>query len=257
MESVAEKIEQFTVHFGQHIEAILRIEDAPNDTLYPRLLLTTLLDTLARVAYPAEGNASRRRYVKFVVLHSGWKDVERVSLLHLNRLLAKGSSPDFLSLKQWAEGRLNMLLPIDPVPKLIRRPGETEKDISGDPTMAEVLSLWPHGPNGALRIDRTRPEDLRHGSLLYQYRSHLVHEFRVPGNGWDVKKTGTPFYQKFTQAVDFLRPVAERWELVYPLEFLGKLCLDSLASLREFLISESRNPFEALKEGSFWIPALN
>jgi hypothetical protein len=257
MESVAEKIERFAGYFGQHIEAILRIEDASDDALYVRLLLTTLLDTLARVAYPAEGDASRRRYVKFVVLHSGWKDVERVSLLHLNRLLAKESSPDFLGLKQWAEERLNMFLPIDAVPRLIRHPSETERDISGDPTLAEVLSLWPHGPNGALRIDHARPEDLHHGSLLYQYRSHLVHEFRVPGKGWDVKRTGTPFYQRFAQAVDFLRPVAERWELVYPLEFLGKLCRDSLASLRELLISESRNPFEALKEGSFWIPALN
>lgn len=123
--------------------------------------------------------------------------------------------------------------------------------------MAEVLSLWPNDSSGVLRIDRTKPEDLHHGSLLYQYRSYLVHEFRVPGNGWDVSGTGAPFYQRFVQAVDRLRPVAERWELVYPLEFIGRLCRDSLANLRELLISEKRNPFEALKDGSFWIPALN
>lgn len=256
MESVADKIERFTGYFGQHIEGILRIEDRSNDTLYTRLLLTTLLDILARVAYPGEGNGSRRRYVKFVVLCSGWKDVERVSLLHLNRLLAKEFRPNFLDLKRWAEERIDKFLPVEAVPRTIRHPSESERDISGDPTMAEVLSLWPQDSSGALRIDRTSPEDLHHGSLLYQYRSHLVHEFRVPGNGWDVRRTGAPFYQRFVQAVDF-KPVTERWELVYPLEFLGTLCRDSLVNLRELLTSESRNPFEALREGSFWIPALN
>ena len=136
---------------------------------------------------------------------------------------------------------------------VIRPLGSTERDISVDPTLDEILSMWPPGSvEGPLKIGPTGPAELQHAALLYRYRNYLVHEFRVPGRGWDVTKEGEPFYQKMTDTIDFL-PVSERWELVYPLAFPGILCRNSLAALAVSLRHQSRNPFDTFLESSFWV----
>jgi hypothetical protein len=144
-----------------------------------------------------------------------------------------------------------------------------ERPISLDPEFASVLALWPTNAGQPIKVQALAPDRLRHASLLYQYRNHLVHELRIPGRGADFQGIGEPFYQMMTDVAiisetapqrnsnwDF-EPVLRYWELVYPLAFLSTLCSESLRALVDLLQREQRSPFAALTEGTYWIRELN
>jgi hypothetical protein len=255
VETLEQKIERFVKHFARHIEVILESDTGHDGSLYARLLLTSLLDTLSAVAFP--GEKVGKRFMRFVMEFSGWEDAKRVSLLHLHRLLRDEARVEFTPIKEWVDQRFTAIFPLNPKPTTaIRRLGDAEQSIVADPNMEDVLLLWPRSSDTLLKIGRTGVEDLQHGALLYQYRNFLVHEFRVPGRGWDVTKEGEPFYQKMIEVEHDLTPVRERWELVYPLAFLGTICRNALTALGGTLQLEKRNPFNAFAESSYWLRSL-
>ncbi len=256
METVAEQVRRFERHYAGHIECVATDLPSDDDALYSRIILTTLLDTLSSYAF--EDKQVGARFVAFVSQFSGWEHAEHVSLFHLSRALEVHQQPEFSNLKLWAESELEAALPAEPEPSLIAHTSVREKRLAVDPTLETVLTEWPKNQGTPLNLGGFQAKHFTHAQLLYQYRNHLVHEFRVPGYGWEVDRTVEPFYQKqVTKLAADLKPLAERWELVYPLKFLLELCRTSLARLSKALLEEGRRPFSGRLEGSYWIRSLN
>ncbi len=259
METTEEKIKRFGAHFGEHLDKVSRLGSCGGD-LYARLLITVMLDTFSKVAFPSEDQVGKR-YVDFVVSFSDWQDAGRVSLLHLARAVSLDLGAHLKTARSWVEVELKKRLPVECRPGAGRHPSEVEVPISVDPELADVEDpcVWPRdtkgGPLKACGI--TAPADVRHAVLLYRYRNTLAHEFRTPGGGWDIRLSGSPFYQRVTTELPTSAPPQERWELVYPLGFLDQIARSSLRNLVARLLVEGRSPFAAITGGTYWIPKLN
>lgn len=270
VESTSEKIDRFCEHFGGHIDQIAEDIRDYQRGLYAGLLLTAMIDTFAKVAFPSDEKVGRR-FAKFVVEYSDWSDARRVSLIHLGRVLELDSRMEFEEIRQWVGKQIHNHFPIEEDPSLTHHPSEVEKPISADPFLSEVKEYWPNGEDKPLHPKVGEKKlDLRHlahAGLLYQYRNHLVHEFQTPGRGINLFRKESPFYERVSEANFGLDGTNEfewslevnlqRWELIYPVGFLLGLCRECLKNLHLALQSENRNPYSVFSEGTYWIPRLN
>jgi hypothetical protein len=275
-ETVEEKIDRFYKHFERRATSVGSLGETRESDLFARILFTSMLDTLSKVSAddPEDRIASGTRFVAFIKRHSAWDAATRVSLLHLARALEGQPASAFSKLCSWVAEGLSTALPAIPNPEfVVQHPGVVERPITVDPTLEETEKHWPKENGRPIRLEvgsisgrgGLRPCHFTHAELLWRYRCYLIHEFRVPGEGWDVKKTGEPYYQNMAEAEwevsnpsDSVWKVTSRhWELVYTLGFLRELCRTSLCNLRQQLISESKNPYQAFKFGSYWLSVLN
>jgi hypothetical protein len=266
-ETVGQKIERFYEHFTRHVASAASISRTRESDVFARIIFTSMLDTFSKVSAndPDDRIPSGKRFTNFIIDRSGWSDATRVSLLHLDRALQRCRRPEFSRLCSWVAQSLSAALPETPN-SVIAHPAIVERPITFDPWLKEIRQYWPNENSAPIDIksDSGRvllPQHFTHAELLWRYRCHLTHEFRVPGDGWDVRGAGEPYYQSMAQA-----EISEEsgwvvsgrhWELVYTLGFLCQLCGQSIDKLLEQLSSEGRNPFQAFKFGSYWLPALN
>jgi hypothetical protein len=276
IETVEEKIDRFYEHFERQATSLGSLSETPESDLFARILLTSLLDTFSKVSAndPDDRIPSGERFAIFIKSRSGWNAATRVSLLHLARALEWQPSSSFSRLCSWVAEGLSTALPAIATPEfVVQHPGIVERPITVDPTLEETEKHWPkeNGRPIRLKVGSTsgrgglRACHFTHAELLWRYRCYLVHEFRVPGEGWDVKKTGEPYYQNMAEVEwevsnpshPVWKVTTRHWELVYTLGFLRQLCGTSLRNLRQQLRSESRNPYQAFKFGSYWLSVLN
>ena len=247
IESVEEKIDRFYEHFERQATSVGSLSETPGSDLFARILLTGMLDTFSKVSAndPDDQIPSGERFAIFITRHSGWNAATRVSLLHLARALEGQSGSSFSGLCSWVAEGLSTALPVIPNPEsVVQHPGNVERPITVDPTLEETENHWPKENGKPIRLKigspsgrgGLRPGHFTHAELLWRYRCHLVHEFRVPGKGWDVRKTGDPYYQNMAEVEwevsnpsdPVWKVTTRRWELVYTLGFLRQLCETSL-----------------------------
>lgn len=245
-------IDRFTGYFRGQIEEVSTLS-TKHAELYQRLLYASILDTLAGTVLPRRTN--RDRFVSFVRRFCRWPDGERVSLPHLVQLIKRNPDPAFEKLRVWALSSYRAL----PVHLGDFMP------ISHDPSFDDVQSKWPSPKEHRTPLEGVDLVSLQHVELLYAYRNTLVHEFRIPGYGMDFSDKDSPFYHRMS-LVDDVSDVStvEDWsllpstaELVYPWRFLHQLCDTALVGLREYLLTNELNPFDARVFGTYWIRELN
>jgi hypothetical protein len=265
------EIDRFYEHFERQTTSISLLGETQKWDLFARILFTCMLDTLSKVSAndPEDRLPSGKRFVTFLKRHSGWEAANRVSLFHLDRALEKQDEPAFSEFRSWVmdaiSGAVNLVNP----EYIVQHPAVVEPPITVDPKLEEAEKHWPkkNGTPMKLKIGsiggrrELQISHFTHAQLLWRYRCHLIHEFRIPGAGWDVKRHGEPYYQNMAEG-DISEEsgwtvTARRWELVYTLGFLKELCGNSLLGLRQQLRSEGRDPYQAFKFGSYWLPMLN
>lgn len=205
------------------------IDKLPNH--FSRILLVSLLDTLARCASPRE-KSNRNRFVSLVDLHSDWVHKDRVSLPQLRLLLS--NEPKAIEcqellrevesrLSRWSYGK-------------ILRPEE------GDP-LSKDLDRFKRGKSVNL-IERAR-----YASLVWTMRNFAVHEFRDPGQGWSISDDNTsPYYHGHVNSPSN----QHSWELYIPSEVISMLVLSCSEGLKKYFTRETLNPYDSFSFGSSW-----
>jgi hypothetical protein len=225
-------------HFRYEHERIVGL-DYP---LHRKLLIVAMLSSLAEGRYPHTARDSAK-FIKLIETYSAWTDATSVSVTQLQMIIdergshaALGLSKEFVdSLWQrralWHNRecqRLNQAeishIGIDPKPEdiLLERSTTTEKAIV---------------------------ESVKHSALLYRYRCKLVHEFRMPGHGFEFDQRGTEPY--YIAMLDADRD-GETEELVYPTQWFLNLPLPILTQLEIYYRQEQINPYDSYKFGSPW-----
>jgi len=205
------------------------IDKLPNH--FSRILLLSLLDTLARCARPTE-KSNRNRFVNFIDSYSDWVHKDRVSLPQLRYLLS--DEPKAIKCEQllrevesrlsrWGYGK-------------ILRPEEA------DP-LSKDLDRFNQGKCENL-IERAR-----YASLLWTMRNFAVHEFRDPGQGWSISDDNTsPYYHGHLNSPSN----QHSWELYIPCEVISMLVLSCSEGLKRCFARETRNPYDSFSFGSSW-----
>jgi len=238
-------ITNFVSSFAEHIKIIANISVTRNAKRYKKILYVTVLEGLAKTRYPSK--APRDRFVKLIHNYSGWVDSERISLPHLVAALERTPDSRFEQIRKFAYSKLRDWGSGGPV------------YLDKDPSFLQVQSLWPK-ENGALvcieglQIELRR---LRQVEMIYEYRNYLVHESSQPTVGFEQEDDLKPFYESFDDHVTVFDNKVSEWHLVYPSGFLEQLCKCCLSSIEQYLLTNSRDPYESFKDGWYLVERLN
>ena len=209
---------------------------------YQKLLFSALIDSYAGYAYPRKN--PRERFLAFIRQHGAWPDHDRVSLTHLSELLRRSPEPEFQKLRtdvrariaKWHKGSIIHL--------------------ASDPTVSEIASLWPQDKDFKEPLLGITMDRLTHASLLYAYRCSLVHELKSPGFSWHIMENhNEPLY--VSGNANITSEWIERWSLVYPLPFFGKLATQCLTNFERYLKANKLDPYGLRTRGEFWLESLN
>jgi hypothetical protein len=238
-------IETFTHYFNEEIERVTKIviegEQYPA-TMHKKLVFAAILDSLSKCVFPKKGN--RDRIISFLIEFSEWEDHDRISLPHLFQLLTRSPEPAFSKLRSFTTKKLSEW-------------GDGEiVDLSRDPKISEIRGYWPNEKDYKKPLSGVSIEFLQHSHLFYSYRNALVHEFRHPGYGMEIKHDENPFYIGFSH-LDDPNEQKETWELVYPYGFFEKIVKTSFVNMKNYLKTNNINPYFSYTFGSYWIEELN
>lgn len=213
-----------------------------------KVLVLSLLETLARAFESGGQGRNRRALVRLVEGQGAWPDAKRFSAYHLARALElhyETITPKervlWTDLSRFLVDKHNW----------IQGAEACEKKISVDPTENEVLGLWPTDERGQrVKLLKCRCEQFQHASLLYSYRSCLVHESREPNFSYENDDYKEPLYM----TVGNLNDRRCEYHLVYPLGFLISLatkCIQNIGNNME------HDPYSRFEYGCYIMPELN
>lgn len=233
-------IDRFSLFFYNRVEDASLIHIGEYDHIYKKLILVSVLDSLARTIYPQRKN--RERFIYFIVNFSDWSDGDRISLPHLVRLLDKSPEPEFSELRKYAHSLYS------------KWHDGSVPNLAEDPDYNSIRSRWPKDKDLMKLLDNTSIDSLKHYSLLYFYRSCLVHELRKPGYGFE-SGIDTPHYHSSTDSV--FDTDSLRWELVYPTKFFINMCKTCISNAKLYYNENKINPYNYFTFGTYWISELN
>lgn len=223
MSRLKEEIEDFISYFNQELQRIESLES----TLFSKILLFSVLDTISRPVYP-NVESPKQKFQKFIGEFVKWDDSERVSIQQLywklienpkliTNPLCKELRQRLCELRRSRFGSFNY--PIDEI----------------DLPKSELLILAKVQDEEKLISKST------HLYLIYLYRNYLVHEYRKPGHGFETNSS-KPYYSTFSSNL----------ELIYPKEFLLNMAKDSIIKLHDHLKREDINPWNCYNFTSLW-----
>ncbi|MBP2657897.1 MAG: hypothetical protein H6Q69_929 [Firmicutes bacterium] len=243
-----ENIETFVGFFESKIDCIEKAAFSQQGTLYKQCLYILILDSLAKTVFPNE-KSNHKRFVTFIDTITKWKYSKKYSLTHLIQILELSHNAQLVQLLDYARNQQEswqkgFIISI-------------EEDL--DCEDIEKLcpeSLWKEKIYKSIYL-----KDVRHGNLLYTYRSGLVHELRRPGYGMELSKTQNQPYYIGSSQLNFKNNEemqwVSSWELVYPLNFFQVLCRDSVRNVKEYYIRENIDPYSVFNFGTYWLEQMN
>jgi len=227
----AESISNYCDYFRRQLAEVGQMQKL----LYSKILLVTILDTLARGRFPDQKN--RERFTGIIREYSGWPDFDRVSPIqyHLYALKCKENKPTG-EVSRHLEAlflKLNDAATKTPT-----------QSITNDPTFAELSSLNPTPfEDDALR--RCRFSD-----LMYAYRNKLVHEFKEPGYPHAFSDDEPePYYFAWlpSESIPDDPP-----QLTFPRRWMLRVADSIIANLEKYYTANAIDPYSRHKFGSLW-----
>lgn len=219
-------ITKYCEYFQERLKEISLI----SNRLYQKILLVSMIDTLGRARFPAEGKQGKR-FIDFIRECADWPDKNRISLYKLHLSLQADSTVMSGALAEevkqrlgkWQKGRGYGINEVDPEMKDIEHLAKTEKE--------------------QLLIDKCK-----HINLFYIYRNYLVHEFREPESEFGSDgRANSPYYQsRITESN------ASTQQLVYPIGFFMAIAYSSIDKLKHHLENNKIDPYSSYKFGAMW-----
>jgi len=197
-------------------------------------LLCSILDTLSKCIYN-EVPLNRDRFVYFIDDFSGWAYRDNSSLIQLRYFVEKETDLKYERTKSFLKERLKDL-----------KPGDVYK-ASNDLFLTDI----PH-----LKIIEDEIRRFTYSNLLYKYRNSVVHEFKTPGSGMDFGYIEEVYYHHMghIELKSDTHVLAEStWELVFPMNYLSNLVLQSIANTRAYCEKHTINPYNFFLFDVAWL----
>lgn len=239
MADAPDPVARFTGYYQQVCERARGLADGDFGRRLEKLCLVSVIDAVAKVMYPSQGN--RDRFTRVISAFGGWEASTRVSLPHLDALLVRSPEPDFEPLRLRVRELLAGWLPGEFV------------HLDRDLPLAEARRLWPRDSALRLLMRRVPLEHLQHAHLLYAYRNFLVHEFRDRHDALDMDDTEHPIYIHMMEGMD---NGTARWNVFYPTRFFGALGQRIVLEVGEYLRKNDLDPRHHLSSFDYLIEDL-
>ncbi len=205
-----------------------------DDRRFRKILLISLLETLASSAFPNKG--VRERFLSLIDGYSGWKDKDRVSLPQLQMLVLNSSQgvdeKERRALFQQVSKEINAW----PIGRILR-PDEVDPFWQTWPIFAKYMRCQE-------LIKRAR-----YASLLWRFRNFIVHEGRSPGNSFEISSdNSTPYYLETADLNG-----NNLWELTMPADFISAIVESCAAKLKkDYFEALKVNPYDNFTLASNW-----
>lgn len=212
--------------------SIKDIEDGPYLTNFRKILLFSLLELLAKAAYPNE-NTNRKKFVRFISQFCGWEDANRISIPKLLVHLERHNSLEIPDLKEFAKNKINTWPAARPIKFFV------------EPTIEDINNVVP-----LEALDEFELEKLTHARLFWDLRNMLVHELRSFESKMDLFELEVPHYVPMKEVHRDNDTVnlylgAVKWKLHYPEAFYYCLIDKGIKNLNSYFFNEIQgDPFE-------------
>jgi hypothetical protein len=219
VENMGKAIQRYIENLRSHVEE----GDSVSNEVFRKAIYFIVMDTLSKAAFPGV-TQHHKRVIEFIDMCSNWMDKDRVSSQQLLLTLQENgivTGQLFTLIQQYVFSwqRTTKIRPIQ------------------DPIISELIPI-------ATEQEITLVQDAQYKELYYLYRNTLIHEFREPGIGTDLfLNDDSPYYHSRG---------SDPWQLIFPVGFLKRLCLESLDGLAKHLQDNHLNPYDAYKFGSMW-----
>mgnify|MGYP000359691959 CR=1 FL=1 len=257
IETLEEKVDRFKEYYLGLIKTAECEQNITNQKVHSKILSCSIFDAISKSIFP-EISSNCQQFTALVRLCKNWPESQKVSLLHLVRLLE--ITPNLPSstneLKIYATQQFESKFPNS------NSIMSNNKAISSDVEIEAILELWPTQNGKPIKIGKVLPHQLKHEYLLWLYRNSVVHEYRNPGRGVELGLY-VPEYA-FYQEMATVSKIDEKefkftshWELVYPYRFFINLCKEALDVVSLLHNKNKTSPFQAYSEGTFWLPNFN
>ena len=236
-EDVPNRINRYSSYFNKQIntiDAMKSSKDRDSSIMYRKSLYVCLLSSLARGRYGQEQRKDRQHFLQLISEYSDWEERDRVSTVQLHYTLRK-----------------NKTLRAEAPESLVLRVAEKVKAMQPG-NVYQVPAIDAEFDYYSNMVCRTSPKvknlifGSRMKSLLYDYRCHLVHEFRSPGYGIEMTGDGEhAYYHSYINR-------EPGWELVFPLGLFKQICKSCVENLHRYYLAEGINPYGRYRFSSLW-----
>lgn len=219
---------------------------------YRKTILFGLLETLAR-AFDSSSSPGQR-FVKLVETQGVWAHGTHISVVHLARALdlhlRQFENKGFSDLKTYLEKDFAWAFEKSLC-------SSQERTLTSDPKYDVIEQRWPGCTQSSKLVADEKPLaiwDFKHSSLLYRYRSCIIHESREQGLSISEKESDVkPVYLTVSNPTKNM----DEYHLVYPVGFLKMLatsCINVLENSANFQQANLRSNF---RYGPYVIQELN
>ncbi len=232
-----ERIERYISYYTKSYNLINSISEK-NDysyKLHKKILYISIIDSLSGIIYP--NKSPRQSFTKFISGFSNWNYAEYISIPHLSKLLILNPDPKFSVLRKFIFSKIDNW-----------KKG-SDIYIDKDLNINEIKKYWPKKISLSEKISGASLDSLKHIHLFYNYRNSLIHSFIALGTDLEVPEHEEPYYWFLTSS--------NHWDLIYPTEFLNKICKSLIENTETFLKENRIDPIEIIKSGRYWLKQLN
>jgi hypothetical protein len=208
---------------GHHINGA----DPPQLRSYKKALITTQIDSLAKLRHPEARN--RDRFIRFLSEFSDWPEGQLISIPILRlRLASRGLETELTS----ALDQHLAAVRVD--------------DTGALPTSVLDLPLERLNQLSLSALEESLARKSQQLELLYSFRNFLLHEFRPPGYGMDsmCPDPQQPAYHGYHGE--------GRWYLAFPLGFFVRIARSSNFNFRKYLFDSGIDPYERVRDTEEW-----
>ncbi len=221
-------VSKFRNQFYSQVELIRSLSHRQEWEVLQKSLYVAVIDSIGAVVFAEDGKYNnQRRFRKTILEFAEWPHATYFSLPYLHQYLAVKRDKFFKQLTKqlvnpsyelWIDthsSRRFMELPWIPVPNH-RQVLSLDADVSEQRVLALVIS--------GDRKKTNKITKFQHCSLLYEYRTFLIHSLTVPGINDRPELIDYPYYEEYSVRDRETGKGELYYDLVYSSEFLYTLC---------------------------------
>jgi hypothetical protein len=267
MSKNSEHIQNFIARFDARADEIVSLVESDRSHILKKILFTTLLDGLNKVIAKTMGEKDDLSH--FVINYGDWSAARKISLPHFRAELRRGTRIDTSdlsveSLLKAVDNKYSVWL------STIDSPFNEPEDVGliafrdDDEMQLHALSVENDINEDWIKnfcsLDKIEPLNtwFRHANMLKKYRNCLVHESRQMGVKNRPERFDMPHYEHICVRLRETLRMEMYFNLVYPYGFFYNLTKNAIKNVREKLIENKLNPFDAWpKQEIYWIDEFN
>lgn len=256
-------VSKFRDQFNSHVELIRSLSHSQEWEVLQKSLYVAVIDSIGAVIFAEDGKYNnQRRFRKTILEFAKWPHATYFSLPYLHQYLTVKRDKFFKQLETqlvnpryelWIDtqsSRRFSELPWIPVPNC-RQVLSLDADVSE----SHVLALIRQGDQKKVN----KIAKFQHCSLLYEYRTFLVHSLTIPGLNDRPEQMNYPYYEEYGVVDPETGREELYYNLVYSSEFLYTLCRRVIENAAEHMRTKGIDPYIRMQASiaCYWDHELN